>query len=99
MEIERMFPRTALLAGLTVLTGVGGLATELKIQLKGSERLTRKTASYQCDGKGEAMGLPSLDSHSPSSIAGVRYPHCHAPRAPCEGRGGHSISWPSRVMR
>ena len=59
-----MFPRTALLAGLTVLTGIGVLATELKIQLKGSEQLTRKAASYECDGKGKAKRLPSLDSLS-----------------------------------
>ena len=64
MVLRRLCSRTALLAGLTVLTGIGGLATEPKIQTNGSEQLTRKAASYECDGKEKAMRLPSLDSPS-----------------------------------
>jgi membrane-bound inhibitor of C-type lysozyme len=41
--------------GFSTLAG----ATDLTIHLNGTQPLSRKTAQYQCDAKGAAMGLPA----------------------------------------
>jgi membrane-bound inhibitor of C-type lysozyme len=47
-------------AGLGVVAcSVPGQATELTIQLSGSQAMTRQTIQYQCDAQGAKMGLPS----------------------------------------
>jgi membrane-bound inhibitor of C-type lysozyme len=35
-----------------------GQATDLTLHLSGSQAISRRTISYQCDGQGAAMGLP-----------------------------------------
>ena len=44
-------------SGLLFTTMAG--ATELNIQLKGSQPLTRTTVQYQCDTQGAALGVPA----------------------------------------
>jgi membrane-bound inhibitor of C-type lysozyme len=48
------------LIGLAVLSSsVAASATQLTIQLSGSQPLTRKTVQYQCDAHAAGIGLPA----------------------------------------
>jgi membrane-bound inhibitor of C-type lysozyme len=49
-----------IVAGLSVVAcSALGQATELTIQLSGSQAMTRQTIQYQCDAQGAKMGLPN----------------------------------------
>jgi membrane-bound inhibitor of C-type lysozyme len=51
---------TRVMIGIAALaTATVAAATDLTIQLKGSEALSRHTVQYQCDAQGVAMGLPA----------------------------------------
>ena len=70
------------LIGLALLAwSLAAGATELTIQLSGSQPISRKTVEYQCDAQGAATGLPAaafpveyINGAGNSLVTGGKYP-------------------------